>query len=75
MPNLSSFPDFGFLRLRHIIGDKNTPPIIPVSRTTWWNGVKSGEYPSPIKLSEGVTVWRTSDIKDLVKKLERQSAA
>ena len=40
-----------FLRLKHIIGDyKVTPPIpaiIPISKTTWWDGVKKGKYPKP----------------------------
>ena len=59
-----------FLRLKHIIGDqKATPPIqpiIPVSKTTWWNGVQAGRYPQPIKLSDNVTVWRSDDIQNLV---------
>lgn len=60
----------GFLRLSHIIGNpKSIPPklpIIPVSRSTWWAGVKSGRYPTPIKLSPRVTVWRAIDIAALI---------
>ena len=41
-----------FLRLKHIIGDyKVTPPIpaiIPISKTTWWDGVKKGKYPKTL---------------------------
>ena len=59
-----------FLRLKHIIGDKKArppiQPIIPVSKTTWWNGVQAGRYPQPIKLSDNVTVWRSDDIQNLV---------
>ena len=59
-----------FLRLKHIIGDyKVTPPIpaiIPISKTTWWDGVKRGIYPKPIKLSQNMTVWRSDDIQKLV---------
>lgn len=36
--------------------------LIPVSRSNWWAGVKDGRYPSPIKLSPRVTVWRASEI-------------
>lgn len=40
------------------------PAIIPVSRSTWWAGVKSGRFPKGIKLPGGnVTVWRASDIR------------
>ena len=57
-----------FLRLKHIIGDnkKNIQPIIPVSKSAWWDGVKRGIYPKPIKLSENMTVWRSDDIQKLV---------
>ena len=57
-----------FLRLNHIIGDnkKNIQPIIPVSKSAWWDGVKRGIYPKPIKLSENMTVWRSDDIQGLV---------
>lgn len=50
-----------FFRLTQII-----PAIIPVGKTTWWAGIKSGRYPQPIKLSPRVTVWRASDIYALV---------
>lgn len=41
-------------------------PLIPVSRTTWWNGVKEGKYPKPVKLSERITVWKRADIMGLL---------
>ena len=59
-----------FLRLKQIIGaPKAKPPIpaiIPISATSWWNGVKSGKYPKPIKLGEKTTVWRASEVLALV---------
>jgi len=60
-----------FLRLPQIIGDPkaNPPikPIIPVCKTTFWKGIKTGIFPAPIKLSPRVAVWRASDIYALVK--------
>ena len=42
------------LRLKQIIGDpKANPPIeaiIPISKSSWWEGVKTGRYPKAIKL-------------------------
>lgn len=43
-------------------------PIIPVSATTWWAGVKTGLYPAPVKLG-GSTVWRVEDVRALIVKL------
>ena len=61
----------GYLRLRQIIGDpKADPPIpaiIPVGKSTWWAGVKSGRYPQPVKsLGPRITAWRVEDIRRLI---------
>lgn len=37
-------------------------PIIPVSRSTWWQGVKEGRFPAPVKIGPRVTAWRSSDV-------------
>jgi predicted DNA-binding transcriptional regulator AlpA len=42
------------------------PGIVPCSRSSWWNGVRSGRFPSPVKLGPRTTAWRLSDIKDLI---------
>ena len=64
----SALPQFGLLRLSQILGDKRMgiPPIIPVSKSTWWAGVKSGRYPKPVKLSARCTCWRIDDIRALI---------
>ena len=64
-------PAIGYLRLPHIIGDaKAVPPIpavIPVSKSTWWAGVKSGRYPQPVRtLGLRITAWRVEDIRALI---------
>lgn len=66
----NSLPETGYLRIRQIIGDKKAkpplPPIIPVGKSTWWNGVKNGKFPKPIKLGERTTAWKVEDIKALI---------
>ena len=57
----------GFLRF------KGVQTKIPVSRATWYAGIKSGKYPKPIRLSEGVSVWRVSDIDALCQQIEHQA--
>lgn len=63
-------PEIGYLRLKQIIGDpKARPPIpaiIPVGKSHWWQGVKSGLYPKPIKLGPRITVWCVGDIRRLI---------
>ncbi len=38
---------------------------IPVSKSTWWAGVRKGSFPKPIKLSPRVTVWLEADIENI----------
>lgn len=69
-------PEVGYLRLKQIIGDpKATPPIpaiIPVSKSTFWAGVKTGRYPKPVKIGSRCTAWRVEDIRAFV---EQEAAA
>lgn len=59
-----------YLRLSQIIGNpqSNPPilPLIPIGKTSWWAGVKSGKYPKPIKLGARTTVWKSEDILALI---------
>jgi predicted DNA-binding transcriptional regulator AlpA len=39
----------------------------PVSKSTWWAGVKDGKFPQPVKLgSTRCTAWRSEDIDRLI---------
>ena len=63
-------PKTGFVRLKQILGnpkaDPPVPAIIPVSRSSWWLGVRSGRFPQPIKLGPRTTAWRVEDIRKLI---------
>ncbi|RII28907.1 MAG: transcriptional regulator [Geobacter sp.] len=65
-----SLPETGFVRLTQIIGNpKATPPIpaiIPVSKSSWWAGVKTGRFPTPIKLGPRTTCWDVRAIRDFI---------
>ncbi|MEP0314836.1 AlpA family phage regulatory protein [Hyphomonas sp.] len=63
MSDTNALPDTGFVRLRSILAP--TGPI-PISKSTWWAGVKDGRFPKPLKLGARVTVWRVEDIRDLI---------
>ena len=72
---MHNVPQVGFVRLHQIIGNaKAKPPIpaiIPISRSAWWAGVKSGIYPKPVKLGLRATAWRVDDIRALIDELEK----
>ena len=58
-----SNPQTSLLRVKQVLEK------IPVSRTTWWQGVKDGKFPQPVKLGPRTTAWRTSDIDALINSL------
>jgi predicted DNA-binding transcriptional regulator AlpA len=60
-----TLPETGFVRLTSILAP-NGP--IPVSKSTWWAGIKSGRYPDPIKLGPRITAWRVEDIRALIER-------
>lgn len=41
---------------------------VPVGKSTWWEGVKDGRFPQPIKLGPRISVWRAEDIEELLVK-------
>lgn len=43
---------------------------VPVSRSGWWAGVKTGKYPQSVKLGPRTTCWRQSDIDRLIASLQ-----
>lgn len=65
---MNQLPETGFLRLPQILGDakRGIPPIIPIKKSCWWNGVKSGRFPQPVKFGQRVTAWRVEDIRAFI---------
>lgn len=48
-----------FLRLPQVL------EIFPVSKSHWWEGVRTGRYPKQYHLSQKISVWLESDIIEL----------
>lgn len=61
-----ALPETGFLRLSEIL------KFIPISKSSWWKGIKAGKYPAGIKLSSRTTAWRAEDIRALIKRRQMQ---
>jgi prophage regulatory protein len=62
----SRFPETGFIRLSSILAPAGP---IPVSKSTWWAGIKSGRFPAPVKLGPRISAWRVEDIRELIHEL------
>lgn len=59
-------PETGFVRLQAIIAPRGP---MPISKSTWWQGVKDGRFPKPVKLGPKTTAWRVEDIRELINRL------
>ncbi|MFT6944926.1 MAG: prophage regulatory protein [Yoonia sp.] len=62
MPSNHNFPEVGFVRLSQILAPAGP---IPVSKSTWWQGVKDGRFPKPQKLGPRTTVWKAEEVRAL----------
>lgn len=56
----------GFMRLKEVLN------LIPVGKTSWYDGVRAGIYPSSVKIGKRTSAWRSQDIHDLIAKLGDQ---
>ena len=61
-------PQEGFVRLAQILAH------IPVGKSTWWAGCKTGRFPKPVKLGPRTTVWKVEDITALIESVNNQQA-
>lgn len=58
-----SLPETGFVRLPTVL------KVIPVSRASWWQGIRDKRYPKGYKIAPRTTAWRAEDIRNLVEQL------
>jgi predicted DNA-binding transcriptional regulator AlpA len=54
----------GFSRLPAVLA------LIPISRSSWWEGVQAGRFPSPVKMGRS-SLWRNSDLLALVDRIAK----
>lgn len=58
-------PETGFVRLPTIL------KLIPIGKSSWWDGIKKGKYPAPVRIGNRVTAWRAEDIRALIERLSQ----
>ena len=67
----------GLLRLKDIIGDRTARPptrgLLPIAASTWWELVRAGEAPKPLKIGRA-SLWRARDVHQLIERLDRDGA-
>lgn len=53
-------PPEGYVTLHQVLS------VIPISRSSWFAGIKSGKYPNGVRLGKRTTVYRVDDIRALI---------
>ncbi|MDD2321231.1 MAG: AlpA family phage regulatory protein [Geobacteraceae bacterium] len=58
---IAPLPETGYVRLPAVLA------VIPISKSTWWNGVRDGRYPKPTKkFGPRISAWDVRDIRALI---------
>lgn len=64
----STKPDF--VRVSDIVSNKKTgrAGILSIGKTLWWQGVRDGRFPAPIRLPghPHLPLWRRTDVEALL---------
>lgn len=66
------FPNLQFFRVKQIVMPDG---VLPISASSWWEGVKEGRFPKPVRsslLGSGITAWRRLDIETLIESINEE---
>lgn len=63
----SDLPAEGFVRLPEVLKH------VPISRSSWYEGIRTGRFPPGVKISERTVAWKVEDIRALISKLNARS--
>ena len=68
MSDVQSILSKRLLRINQVLA------LVPIGRSSWWEGCRTGRYPKPVKLGPRTTVWRAEDIAAFIESLGDQGA-
>ncbi|MDR3358716.1 MAG: AlpA family phage regulatory protein [Desulfovibrio sp.] len=68
MSDVQSILSKRLLRINQVLA------LVPVGKSSWWEGCRTGRYPKPVKLGPRTTVWRAEDIAAFIESLGKQGA-
>jgi predicted DNA-binding transcriptional regulator AlpA len=46
--------------------------LVPISKSSWWAGVKCGRFPQSVKISPRCTAWKVEDIQALIDSIGKE---
>lgn len=57
---------------RTLLKLKEVLEIYPISKTSWYEGIRIGLYPPPIRLGKKTVAWRSTDIEAAINELNKK---
>ena len=60
---------FNFAPTKELMRLHDVLAAFPVSKTSWYAGVKLGLYPKSVRLGKRTVAWRASDIEGVIRSL------
>ena len=66
--DISPLPQEGFVRLPQVLH------VLGIGKSTFWEGIKIGRFPAPVKLGPRTSVWRVEEIRNLINRISGYSA-
>jgi predicted DNA-binding transcriptional regulator AlpA len=45
---------------------KEVLSFLPIKKSTWYEGVRQGKFPQPVRLGTRTVAWRAQDIRRLI---------
>ncbi len=70
MDRKNNLPSSGFIRLNQVLGPDGP---IPLSRSSWYAGIKEGRFPKPVALGPRTKAYRVEEIRALLAQFDGQS--
>lgn len=49
-----------------LLSDRNVADVLNIGKSTVWRWVSQGKLPQPVRLSAGVSRWRSADIENFI---------
>jgi predicted DNA-binding transcriptional regulator AlpA len=61
-----ALPSEGYVRLKQVLA------VFPVSKSKWYDGVRSGEYPQPVRLGPRASGYNVKEVRALLTRIAEQ---
>ena len=68
LKSTASLPEEGLMRLPEFL------KLVPVSRSTVYSKIRSGDWPAPLRISKRVIAFRNQDVRALLERFEKGEA-